>query len=295
MIEPYVFSGRRNARFCHTVFLHEGRSCIRGFFPVNSGENRWYDYITDDPRLQAGRKESEEMLSAASPFLKVYTAAGGRGFLSFCSSSGGIRTSLLHSLPIVTMPENLMERMISRTGISGKEKEEKLSLCRAARKDFLEMLDNQQHHLLLCLSDPDKAMPGSVRPSLFLAELTLYYQDGEYEEHIESLMELVKTQRNFHLTLLPETPFPAMQIFTLRNAVAVIPRHESRAAFVFLNASLTRSVHEYITMLTEQHAEDRKTTLQALQAMRDRIRDSINEKLLERTTETSSSPGLSGE
>ena len=82
MIEPYVSTRPRNARFCHTVFLHVDHACIHGFFPDGAAD-RWYDYLTETPKLDALEREYETMLSAASPFLKTYPASMGGDFLRF--------------------------------------------------------------------------------------------------------------------------------------------------------------------------------------------------------------------
>ena len=81
-IEPFVFRKERNARFYHTVFLRAGSACIHGFFPTEGRESRWYEYITDDKRLGLIEREYAAMLSAASPFLKVFREASGEEFRS---------------------------------------------------------------------------------------------------------------------------------------------------------------------------------------------------------------------
>ena len=116
-IEPYVFTRPRNARFCHTVFLHRGRACIHAFSPTGAAD-RWYDYLTEKPKLDALEREYETMLSAASPFLKTYPAAMGGDFLRFRMDRKGDQTYLLSGPPVATMPEGLLERMLSRAEIS---------------------------------------------------------------------------------------------------------------------------------------------------------------------------------
>lgn len=272
MIEPYVFSGAGNTRFYHTVFLHENRACIRGFFPVNGGRARWYDYITEPIRLHAVKKESEAMLSAASPFLKVYTSAGENRFLGFFHGNGGISSCLLNSLPVVTMPEALLERMLSRAEIPEEERAARFDQYRAAIRQFSETIERKGLHMLLCLAGQNGARQKTVRPAFFLSDIVLHYEPGDFEEHIDAVMNLVRTRPDFHLTLLPETPFPEIQLLTMENAVAVIPLHESRAALVFLNSLLTQSTRDYLDILEKRYAEDRRVVLEKLRALKDSMR-----------------------
>ena len=69
------------------------------------------------------------------------------------------------------------------------------------------------------------------------------------------------------MTLLPEAPFRDLQVFILRDAVAVLKCREPYTAFVFFNEQLAQSVQEYLDSLIEQYAMDRFTVNQVLKEM----------------------------
>ncbi len=268
MIEPYVFSRIRNARFCHTVFLHTGRACIHSFFPAGRDE-RWYDYLTDPVRLEMLKGQYDAMLAAASPFLKIYTAAMREEFYAFHTDRVGARNYLLTALPVVAMPEELLERILSRAAVSAEEKSEALSRYRDMRGRFFDMLRQSDVNMILCPSVEETTLPGRVNFSLDLLELSIEYTPEEYAEHIAAVMELVENEKNFHLTLLPSAPFRDTQLVTMKDTVVVTRCREPYAAFVFLNPTLTQSVSDYLAMLVEQHAADRRTTIKVLEEWRD--------------------------
>ena len=268
MIEPYVFRRENSARFCHTVFLRTGGACIHGFFPAGAGNDRWYDYFTDAPHLDALKREYNRMLASASPFLKTYTAAAGGEFLAFRSECQGARDYLLTEFPIATIPEQLMERMLSRAGLSGEKQSAALSHHREMRRRFFEILEQDSVNMILCPPIAGAARPGSVNFSLDLLDLAIDYTKEEYSEHIAAVISLVENERNFHLTLLPSAPFRDIQIVTLSNAVAVLRCREPYAAFVFLNPTLTGSVSDYFTALIEQFSTDRAVTVRELEKWR---------------------------
>ncbi len=74
----------------------------------------------------------------------------------------------------------------------------------------------------------------------------------------------MKQERNFHLTLLPIAPFRDLQLLTMKESVAVLRCQEPYAAFVFNNASLQKSVSDYIDQLIARYATDRATTIETL-------------------------------
>lgn len=265
MIEPYVFPRARNTRFCHTVFLRTGGACIRAFFPVGSGNGRWYDYITDAPHLDALKREYGAMLASATPFLKTYTAAMGAEFRTLRVEKGGPRDYLLTVLPVFTMPDGLLTRILDRTALAEDRRAEVLNACRALRRRFLELLQSESVRLLLC---PPVEGARRVNFSLDLLDLSVEYTEEEYAEHLAAVRTLVQTERSFHLTLLPAAPFRDIQIITLGDAVALLRSSEPHTAFVFMNPALMQSMSNYFDVLIGQFATDRASTAAALEELR---------------------------
>lgn len=263
MIEPYVFSKERSARFCYTGFLRAGAACVHGMFPAGAGERRWYDYITDAERLNALEAEYQAMLSAATPFLKTYTSATSAEFRAIFSDRPGMQNYLVATPPVFTMPEGLLSRMLARAAIPQERRDRLLAACRAQRERFLKTLETERVHLLLCLPDADTAR--RVDFSLGLVDLPIVYTPDEYAEHIAAVQALVRDERNFHLTLLPAAPFRDIQLITTKDAVAVLRRRSPYAAFVFMHPALTQSAADYFSALIDQYAADRQTMIAALE------------------------------
>lgn len=93
-------------------------------FPSGTGERRWYDYITDNERLNAMETAYHTMLSSASPFLKTYTMAMRAEFLSLRTQQPGSRNYLVQMPPVFTMPEGLLTRILSRIPLSEDRRKE---------------------------------------------------------------------------------------------------------------------------------------------------------------------------
>ena len=268
-IEPYVFSKARGPRFYHTIFLRPHGAGILGFFPADAGENRWYDYIADGRQLGALQAGYASMLASASPFLKIYTEDQADAFWAHYRESAGKKAVLLAGLSTATLPETLLERMLSRADISRTSREKVRAFHRASREHLDQILKSGDFHELLCLPEPQAVSAGQVKVN-FEAEtggLCLYYTKEEYAAHLDAVKELIRREKHYHLTLLPDTPFQDLQIFTMKDAVAIIRRKKPFTAFVFLNATLVQSVTNYCNMLASQFAAGRYSTMEALDAL----------------------------
>ena len=263
-IEPFVFRSVRNTRFYHTVFLRSGGACIHGFYPAQGGDSRWYEYITDKKRLDLLEREYDSMLSAAEPFLKVFSGADSEGYRSYCTGQQGTRTFLLSELPVFTMPEELLAQILTRVHLAEPLKGTVLDLYKGMRRRFRDLLQKDAVNLMLCPAGDGTGRSRRLNFALDLVNLTIDYTKDEYAQHISAVMDLVRNEKNFHLTLLPESPFREIQIAMPGDAVSVLRCKEPYTAFVFFNPSLTKSVSDYLSVLIGNYAADRHTTWEAL-------------------------------
>ena len=268
MIEPFFFRKKRDPRFCHTVLLRPGGACIHGAFPAASGESRWYEYITDQKRLDLMQKEFDSMLCASSQFLNVYNGATSEDYYSSYVDTQGSRAFLLSGFPVFTMPEELLERIVSRAQMAGPLKSSVLSLYRRLRKQFQDLLRQGAVNMALCIPREVRKENIKVNFALELIDFSVDYTQDEYEEHLAAVMDLVKNEKNFHLTLLPEPPFRDIQLVMLEEAVSVLYCNRPYTAFVFYNSTLNKSVSDYLFMLDHRYAADRRTVLKALADLR---------------------------
>ncbi len=271
MIEPYIFRKVRNTRFCHTIFIRPGSAGILGSFPADIGEGRWYDYILDKDMLEAMEHGYEVMLSGASPLLKVYTADKADEFWKFCREYRTERwVTILYGLSIGTMPEGLMEKMLDRAGITGTDREAILTLYEKRRRQMLDTLEGGSVDEIIAIPDRKLVLDGKVEVNLGAEaiDLTLTYSPEEYAGHIAELRRLTAEEKNYRLTLLPQSPFHDLQVFTMKNIVVVLRCREPFAAFVFSNTALTRSVTNYFGSLIEKYGTDRAAVLRALEEYR---------------------------
>ena len=270
MIEPYIFQTVKNPRFCHTIFIRPGHEAILGAFPAGVGEKRWYDYITDKNRLEAMEGSFHAMLSDSSPFLKTYSAEKSDDFWKVCMKYRSKKwISILSGLSIGTMPAGLLERMLDRQGITGYLREHIINIYKERRYQLRYTLDTGGIDEIICLPNLENVLHGDVVVNLGaeMIEQTLFYTYVDYVEHTEAVRKLVNREKNYHLTLLPEAPFRDLQVFILRDAVAVLKCREPYTAFVFFNEQLAQSVQEYLDSLIEQYAMDRFTVNQVLKEM----------------------------
>lgn len=269
-IEPYVFRKTENLRFHHTIFLRPKHSCILGFSPAEMGEHHWYDYITDKTRLDVLMTGFNSMLSSAAPLLKTYPANKADTFWKRYYGYNGKANAILRGLSIATIPEELLRNMLSRSEISESRKEEVINFYHSSSRHFRQILINGELHEFLCLPDRETVLSGqaNVNSEAEMDGFRIFYTPKEYAAHVTAVQELVRSEKHYHLTLLPNAPFQDLQVFTMKDAAAIVRCREPYTAFVFYNPLLLQSVDYYCDMLADQYASDRMTVIQMLENVR---------------------------
>ena len=267
MIEPYAFREKRDVRFYHTIFLRPGSACIHGFFPVSS-ENRWYEYITDPERLEILKSEFDSMLSVAMPIMKVFSSGNNDDHISFAHLLQKARSFLLTRLPVFTIPEALLERIISRIDIEEPLKKYLLNFCSGLRKQFRSLLKSGTVNMILCASEDHIKQNRNINFSFDLINLQVAYTQDEYAEHIAAIIDLVKAEKNFHLTLLPKHPAKEIQVALTDNAASLIYCRNSITALVFYDAEMKESLSSWFSEMLDMYSDDRRIILEKLEKLR---------------------------
>jgi hypothetical protein len=267
MIEPYAFREKRDVRFYHTIFLRPGSACIHGFFPVSS-ENRWYEYITDPARLEILKSEFDSMLSVAMPIMKVFSSGNNDDHISFAHLLQKSRLFLLTTLPVFTIPERLLERIISRIDIEEPLKKYLLNFCSGLRKQFRSLLKSGTVNMILCASEDHIKQNRNINFSFDLINLQVAYTQEEYAEHIAAIIDLVKSEKNFHLTLLPKHPAKEIQVVLTDNAASLIYCRSSITALIFYDPEMKESLSSWFSEMFDLYSDDRQIILEKLEKLR---------------------------
>ena len=133
-----------NRIYCHTDYVSDTAvlcgECIRGYH--NEGK---YFLTQDETDLAYYKKRVRRLFSKAKPLMKTYRAEDREAFYRFEDaegSSGGTRCNLLSSLPVYTLPEDVLETMLEHNAFGETEKAAVRSYLSRQRKMTETILKN---------------------------------------------------------------------------------------------------------------------------------------------------------
>ncbi|MGM9573424.1 MAG: helix-turn-helix domain-containing protein [Hominicoprocola sp.] len=133
-----------NRIYCHTDYVSDTVAlygeCIRGYH--NEGK---YFLTQDETDLAYYKRRVRRLFSKAKPLMKTYRAEDRDAFYRFEDaevSSGGARYSLHSSLPVYTLPEDVLERMLEHNSFGEAEKAAVRSYLSRQRNMTATILEN---------------------------------------------------------------------------------------------------------------------------------------------------------
>lgn len=261
-IESYVCRQKGDMRFSHTIFLCPNTACVFGAHVRSAENDGWYDYITEQDRINACQMEYDYLLSQAEPLIRLFFDGESFRIFNRTFTNKGDCFSLLSTLSIASMQKDLLVRILDRNNIVDAARKYILASYDEKRQNFIESLKSCEVLEFLPLVKKEILFEGFAQVNLseLLIDTNISYTPEEFAEHINEIIRLHNEYPSYKLFILPETPFLGIQIMKNSEHVDVIKRNEPKAAFVFTNSYMLHAFDEYFITLKKKYSSDRNDT-----------------------------------
>lgn len=264
-VEPYYCTLNRGSRFSHMLFLRPNHAALSSLHVYGSNNNNFYDYIQDAKKLNALFSEFKALLAKSEKLVQVYTQDNMSKYYSMLREAmAATRHSLalLDAPPSVTVPDDVLNEMFERSRISNEDRE----LIMSMRKNTYDNLQNGS--IVEMFELPDKQMVKDGKVYLCLGSSLLHggpgYSVPEFRRHIENIIRLCETDKNYNCCVLGHSPFPGMRIILTDSCAVIIRLHKPYTAFLVENPFFTKSFSVLLHNYYEQNLVPRERTIALL-------------------------------
>ena len=255
-VSPYYLKGVPNSTYCHFNYVSGTVAltgeCISGYH--NEGK---YSLINNKSEVAYYKTKADCLLKKATPLMEIYRAESKNAFTAFISSSAkhnGNRRRVLSSLPIHTISDELLLKILKRNKVS----DEDIELIKSAvqeQKDIISTIlkTNKFEDEISKISkeDFDKS-PLTLSLSNSFYEKKIYYNYDEYLEHLELTNEYVKNNKNYTLTNNPNHTFRNIQISICENQWVMVSKDTSPSIhFVIHHPKLRNAIENFVPPVVE--------------------------------------------
>lgn len=255
-VSPYFLKGLQNNIYCHFNYV-SGVIALYGECINSYHDKGKYTLTTNKNDISYYKTKAQCLLSKATSLMDIYKADSQNSFNAFLSSSIKIKASrrrILFSLPIHTISNNLLFKILKHNNVSA----ENIKAIQESVKFQKEIFKNtiEQNVIEDEISILSKEEFGKVKPFLFLADIfydkKIYYTYEDYLEHINLTKKYEKENKNYKLSINNNNTFKNIQILVCEENWVMISKANSPSIhFVIHHPKLRNAIENFIPPVVE--------------------------------------------
>ncbi len=201
LIEPYYYPKKRDGVFKQTLFIAPNISAVVSTSVGNTIDQAANVLFRDKKAVASFEREFREYLSLCKPLMRIFTEKDEEAYFETLldfekeQSASIMKTE---SLSLLTMPKNVADSIISRNASTKRSFYE----YREKRNELFETnLRSNSFTEIIKFHDVESVIKGRVKVSIsdMKNSDTLFYTADEYISHLENLVYLLDTYKNFHV------------------------------------------------------------------------------------------------
>lgn len=255
-ISPYYFKNAQNSVFLHLLKV-SGSAALSGEAVAGYHAYGKY-YLTKSKReVDYYRKQADEMLANAYPLMEIYRSERENELNTFLLSDAGSlgkRRSILSALPLYTISDDLLDRILVRNGIDIKQKDTIKKYAATKRQRVLSILKSEAIEDEIPAFPPQefKNNPPALELSGLFCEMNISYSEEEYDAHLNETMTFAAENPNYTIKQNEAYAFRNLQIFIHEGQWCMVSKSKSPAIhFVIRHPKLRSAIENFIPPITE--------------------------------------------
>lgn len=255
-ISPYYFKNAPNDVFLHFLKV-SGIAALSGEAVAGYHSDGKY-YLTKVKReVEYYRKRAEEMLKNAHPLMEIYRSERKNelnAFLLADIKTAGKRRSILSSLPLYTISDELLNRILTRNNINEELKEKIKEYAKTQRQRIKIILENEriEDEIPDFVQENFTKSPPMLELSGIFCEEDIPYNEEEYTAHLKESMAFAEQNPNYTLKCSTAHAFHNLKIIIHEGQWVMVSKGKTPAIhFVIRHPKLRSAIECFIPPITE--------------------------------------------
>ena len=256
-ISPYYFKHAQNNIFLHLLKV-SGAAALSGEAIAGYHADGKY-YLTKSQReVEYYQKRADEMLRSADPLMDIYRSERENELNTFLLASTarpGGRRSILSTLPLYTMSEGLLDRILTRNGISAEQKAKIKKYAAAQRKRVLTVLEKEtvEDEVPIFSAQDFAVAPPALELSGVFCETDILYSEAEYTAHWNEICAFAEQHSNYACKQTAAHAFRNLQIRIHEGQWVMVSKGKAPAIhFIIRHPKLRSAIEKFIPPVTEE-------------------------------------------
>lgn len=255
-ITPYYFKNTQSTVFLHLLKV-SGAAALTGEAVAGYHAEGKYYLTKAKHEVEYYRKRAEEMLKNAYPLMEIYRSEQKNelnAFLITDTKTPGSRRSILSTLPLYTISNELLDQILTRNNIDSARKEEIRKHAKKQKERIKSILATDTIAAEIPAFTPENfaADPPVLELSGIFCETDIPYSEEEYAAHLSESKAFAQQNPNYTLKCSTAHAFRNLQIRIHRGQWVIVSKEKAPAIhFVIRHPKLRRAIENFMPPITE--------------------------------------------
>ena len=256
-VSPYFLKGTSNSIYRHLNYV-SGSVALTGEC-INGYHNKGKYYLTSSKSEVAYYKEkAKHILTKSTSLMDIYRAESKNAFSVFLSLNATInmpRRRIVSSLPIHTISETLLLKILKRNNISADDTKNILDAVNTQKQLTKTILKHNilEDEIAIFSKEDFEKLPPILSLADSFYEGKIYYDYNEYLEHLDLTKKYEKKVANYKLTTNNYQTFRNIQILFCGKEWVMISKISSPSIhFVIHHPKLRDAIENFIPPVVEK-------------------------------------------
>ena len=256
LISPYYLKNVQNNTFLHLLKV-SGSAALSGEAITGCHENGKY-YLTKSKREVAYyQRRADELLKNADSLMDIYLSEREAELNTFLISDirkSGKRRGIRSTLPLYTISEELLERILIRHDIDGRQKQRIRKHVKMQKERIISILASETLEDEVPALTPEEFSknPPVLDLSGIFCETNLPYSEEEYMMHMSDTKAFARKNPNYILRISTTHAFHNLQILVHEGQWAMISKSKAPAIhFIIHHPKLRNAIENFIPPIVE--------------------------------------------
>ena len=256
LISPYYLKNVQNNTFLHLLKV-SGSAALSGEAITGCHENGKY-YLTKSKREVAYyQRRADELLKNADSLMDIYRSEREAELNTFLISDirkSGKRRGIRSTLPLYTISEELLERILIRHDIDGRQKQRIRKHVKMQKERIVSILASETLEDEVPALKPEEFSknPPVLDLSGIFCETNLPYSEEEYMMHMSDTKAFARKKPNYILRISTTHAFHNLQILVHEGQWAIISKSKAPAIhFIIHHPKLRNAIENFIPPIVE--------------------------------------------
>lgn len=272
-VEPYYCPKTRDGIFRRTLFIAPQTAAVTSSSVRDGIQNTANLLFTCQEAIQALHSEYNDFLTLCRPLMRIFNPFNPGSYLETLTefeAEKGHTILKTNTLSSITMPAPLALRHTDH--LANAAAESMLAYQKEKASRFLALLEDHCFTEILTLPDLETVQQGNAVMGFsdMPGGIPAYYTPEEYKEHLENVVRLLKTHKNYHIRLTADKQLDGSMLYAKEGVGVLVGKTTSPSVIFAVNESnMTSAFWDYMnTHLLKDTEEkyDRRHTISRLES-----------------------------